>query len=144
MCFEFQQNQAQNRQEFVTLMNNIKAAAISKLCRNNGQPQELGDCDLSVEFAHFLSIFKTLQEKKTKLTKTKTWCLAIILTQMYIVSFVLRVNMQGNLITAPTEFDVTFHFVICLCSQKYNNEVEQKSFKMFFADSNLLYSRFKI
>ena len=36
-----------------------------RLCRKNGQPQELDDCDLCVEFAHFLSNFRTLG-KKTK------------------------------------------------------------------------------
>ena len=45
--------------------------------------QELSDCDLCVEFAHFLSNFITLKRKKTKLTKTKTLCLAMSLTQMY-------------------------------------------------------------
>ena len=49
--------------------------------------QELDDGDLCVEFAHFLSNFITLERKK-KLTKTKTWCLAIIDTD---ASFVSRV-----------------------------------------------------
>ena len=35
----------------------------------NGQPQELGDCDLCVEFAHFLSNFIT-GERKRKLPVT--------------------------------------------------------------------------
>ena len=52
------------------------------LCRNNGQPEELGGCDLRVEFARLVKLYK-LERKKNKLTKTNTRCLAIILTQMY-------------------------------------------------------------
>ena len=33
--------------------------------------------------------------------------------------------MQGNLITVPVEFNVTFNFVIYLCSQKYNRKIER-------------------
>ena len=33
-------------------------------CRNNGTPQELDDCDVNVEFAHFLSNVTTLERKK--------------------------------------------------------------------------------
>ena len=91
---EFQQNEPQNREEFVTLLfpkrwNYLVIYSSSRrvnfrLCRNNGQPQELGDCDLCVEFTHFLSICKTLErKKKAKVTKNKTGCLAIILPQMY-------------------------------------------------------------
>ena len=44
---------------------------------NNGQPQELGDCDLCIEFAHFLSNSISL-ERKRKLTKTETRYLGIL------------------------------------------------------------------
>ena len=72
--------------------------------------QELGDCDLCVEFAHFLSNYITLKRKKNQTNPNKN--------QMSYhhfdtdVSFVSRVNTQGNLITAPAEFDVTFDFAI--------------------------------
>ena len=53
--------------------------------------------------------------------------------------------MQGNLIMAPAEFDVTFDFVIYLCNQKYNRKIEYvaKISQKFFADGNSLYSRLK-
>ena len=41
------------------------------------------------------------------------------------VSFVSRVNIRGNLITAPAEFDVAFDFAIYLWSQKYNRQIER-------------------
>ena len=45
------------------------------------------------------------------------------------VSFVLRVHMQGNLVTlAPAEFDVTFDFAIYMCSQKYNRKIERSKY----------------
>ena len=79
--FVFQQNEPQNHQKIVTLMNNkvvINNLILeSKFLTFQNQPQELGDCDLCVEFAHFLSNFITL-ERKRKLTKTKTLYLAII------------------------------------------------------------------
>ena len=79
----------------------------------------------------------TLGSKK-KLTKTKTRCLAIILTQMHPLFHELLVNTQGNLITAAAEFDFIFDFAIYLCSQKYNRKIEHsKSLpKCFFADGN--------
>ena len=54
--------------------------------------------------------------------------------------------MQGNLITAPAEFYVTFDFAIYFCSQKYYRKIGtlQKSPKMFFADGNFVYILFKI
>ena len=60
-------------------------------------------------------------------------------------SFVSRDNMQGNLITAPAEFDVTFDFAICLWSQKYNRKIERcKNLpKCFSLMVIFLYSRFK-
>ena len=51
------------------------------------------------------------------------------------VSFVSRVNVQGNMKTAPAEFDVTFDFAIYLSSQKYDRKIER---------SNFVSSRFKI
>ena len=91
------------------------------LCRNNGQPQELGYCDLCVEFPHFLSSFKTLGEKnQTNKNKNLMFCHHFDTD----ASFVSRVNMRGNLITAPAEFYVTFDFAIYLCSQKYNRRIE--------------------
>ena len=35
------------------------------------------------------------------------------------------VSCQGNLITAPAEFDVTFDFAIYLRSEKYNRKIER-------------------
>ena len=62
------------------------------------------------------------------------------------VSFLSRVNMQGNLITTPSEFEITFDFAIYLYSQTYNRKIERNKNlpKSFFADGNFLYSRFKI
>ena len=94
--------------------------------QKHGQPQELGDCDLCVEFAHFLSNSITLEKNNNKITKTKARCFAVILTQMDTdVSFVSRVNTQGNLITVPAEFYVTYGFAIYLCSQKYKRKIER-------------------
>ena len=53
------------------------------LCRNNVQPQELGDCDLCVEFAHFMSTLITLERKKKLTNQTIIRCLAVILLQMH-------------------------------------------------------------
>ena len=39
--------------------------------RNNGQPQKLGDCDLCVEFVHFLLNLITLERKKNQTNKSK-------------------------------------------------------------------------
>ena len=48
--------------------------------------------------------------------------------------------MQGNLITAPAEFDVTFHFAIYLCSQKYSRKIERsKNFPKRFSLKVTLY-----
>ena len=33
--------------------------------------------------------------------------------------------MQGNMKTAPAEFDVTFDFAIYLCSYKYDRKIER-------------------
>ena len=54
--------------------------------------------------------------------------------------------MQGNLITTPSEFEITFDFAIYLYSQTYNRKIERNKNlpKSFFADGNFLYSRFKI
>ena len=84
--------------------------------------------------------FKSWAIVKAKLTTTKkpARCLAII-------SLVLRVNVQSNLITAPAEFDVIFDFAISLCSQKYNRKIQRSKnlLKFFFADGNFLYSGFQ-
>ena len=66
--------------------------------------------------------FNTLERKKNKPTKTNPVSCHHFDTD---ASFVSRVNMRGNLITAPAEFDVTFDFAIYLCSQKYNRKVER-------------------
>ena len=71
--------------------------------------------------SYFLSIFKTLERKKTQKNKKPVSCHHFDTG----VSFVSRVNMQGNLITAPAEFDVTFDFAIYVCSQKYNRKIER-------------------
>ena len=79
-----------------------------------------------VEFAHFLSIFKKLDRKKITLKKNKNQ-----LSSRHFdadVSLVSRVHMQGNLITAPAEFDVTFDFAIYLCSQKCNTKIERMKY----------------
>ena len=85
--------------------------------------QELGDCDLCIEFAHFLSNFITLKRKKKLTNKSKNPVSCHHFDTD--VSFVSRVNTQGNLSTAPAEFDVTFDFAIFLCSQKYNRKFER-------------------
>ena len=88
-----------------------------------------------------VKLYNTWKKKETELTKTKTRYLAIILTH---VSFVSRVNKQGNFITAPAEFDVTFDFVIYLCSRRTIKKLNvAKIAYMFFADRSFLYSRFK-
>ena len=54
--------------------------------------------------------------------------------------------MQGNLIRAPAEFDVTFNFAIyisCAAKTTIAKLNVAKSPKMFFADSNYLHSQFK-
>lgn len=78
--------------------------------------QELGDCDICIEFAHFLSNFITL-ERKRKLTKKKP---------VILPSFVKDASLfRGNLITASAEFSFTLDFAIYFCSQKYNNKIER-------------------
>ena len=96
------------------------------LCKNNSIRQELDDCDLCVEFAHFLSTFITLERKKEELSnKTTIWCLAFILPRMDPVDS----NTQGNLITGGHWIDVTFAFCNCLYSQRNNRKLNiAKSF----------------
>ena len=80
---EFQQNEPQNQQKIVTLMDSkvvINDLVLESKCltlQKQWSTSRIGDCDLCVEFAHFLSNFITL-ERKRKLTKTKTLYLAII------------------------------------------------------------------
>ena len=50
--------------------------------------------------------------------------------------------MQGNMKTAPAEFDVTFDFAIYLCSYKYDRKIERsKNLPKCFSPMVILYIR---
>ena len=105
------------------MINNLSRRVNFGLCRNNGQPQGIGDCHLCLEFAHFLSIFKTLERENPNYENKNPVACHHFETD---VSFVSRVNMQGNnMKTAPAEFDVTFNFAIYSNSQKYDRKIER-------------------
>ena len=77
--------------------NKMSPKISKKLCRNNGQPQELG--------------------KKKKTNKNKSPVSCHHLTQMLYCFASKHAGVTWSL-------DVTFDFAIYLCSQKYNNKIQ--------------------
>ena len=68
------------------------------------------------------SLKHLIEREKNKVTKQKPGFCHHFDTD---VSLVLRVNVKGNMKTAPDEFDVTFDFAIYLSSQKYDKKIER-------------------
>ena len=99
--------------------------------------QDLGDCDLCFDFAHFIvKLYNTWQKKKL----TKTGYLVIIWHRYFTV-------WRVNFITAPAEFR-RCHFRFCDLFVERKRTITKlnvaKIPKMFVADRNFLYSIFTV